>query len=137
MFRWSGPGLRGGDRCEASVLTVHEDFWRICRLFAVGPGRVRCAAAPRGPHPGTNNEARLVRSSQSGQGSSLVSRETNLYLSPPRLRLAALTPLPFPGFCVSVHWRRRKRSREVKRSRKGVARILDDSVDRAGEKIRV
>lgn len=135
MFRWSGPGLRGGNRCEPSVLTVDKDISRFCRLFAVESGRVRCAAALRTPHPDTNNEPWLVTEQAVNRGKL---SETNLYLSP--LSLAALRPLPFPGLSVLVHWRRRNRSREVKR-KKGVARILgpagmDYFVGRAGDKIR-
>ena len=118
MFRCSGPGLRGGNRCEAAVLTVDEDVSRLCPLFTVGPGQVRCAAASRTPHPDTNNEPRKVTEQALNRGDL---SETDLYLSPLRLCLAALRPLPFPGLFVSVHWRRRRRRRKKK---KGVARIL-------------
>lgn len=121
VVRRSGPGLRGGNRREPSVLTVDKDIARFCGLFAAGPGRVRRAAAPRTPHPDTKDEPRLV-TEQAGNRGNLS--ESNLYLSPVRARLAALRPLPFPGLFVSVHWRRRKRSREVKRRKKGLARIL-------------
>lgn len=61
VFRWSGPGVRGGNGCEATVLTVYVDIVRICRLSAVGgSGRVGPAMTPGAPQPDTNNEPRLL-----------------------------------------------------------------------------
>lgn len=132
MFRGSGPGLRGGNGCEAPVLTVHKDGLGVCGLFAVEPGRVRCAAALRRPQTETEKEPQVVTRQAVNRGGL---SETSLYLCPRRGRLAALRPLPLPGLLVSVHWRRRrKRSRELKRRKKGLARILGPAaVDCCGQ----
>lgn len=52
--------MRGGNGCEATVLTVYVDIARICRLSAVGgSGRVGPAVTPGAPQPEGDSEPRL------------------------------------------------------------------------------